>query len=219
MDKQEALGRSHMGEAKNRVKKLREVINYHRYLYHVLDKQEISDAALDSLKKELFDLENQYPDLITPDSPTQRVGGKPLKEFKKIRHGQRMISFNDAFSKEDMEDWYARFIKLVPEKQKNEVDYYCELKIDGLAIELIYKNGIFETGATRGDGTIGEDVTQNLKTVEAIPLSLKNVEEAVKDLKGEGLNEIAKNMEKKGLKDLTVRGEVFITKKGFSGNK
>ena len=200
-------------EAKDRIKKLKEVINYHRYLYHVLDRQEISDSALDSLKKELFDLENQYPDLITPDSPTQRVGGKPLKEFKKIKHGQRMLSFNDAFSKEDMEDWHARFIKLVPENQKNKVDYYCELKIDGLAMELIYKNGVFETGATRGDGNIGEDVTQNLKTVEAIPLSLKGIEDVVKELKEEGLVEIAKNIEKKGLKDLTVRGEVFITKK------
>jgi DNA ligase (NAD+) len=202
-------------QSQQRINKLKEVINYHRYLYHVLDKQEISDSALDSLKKELFDLEQEFPDLITPDSPTQRVGGKPLKEFKKIKHLQRMLSFNDAFSKEDMNDWYTRFIKLVSEKEKNEVDYYCELKIDGLAIELIYKNGIFETGATRGDGNIGEDVTQNLKTVEAIPLRIKDEKDVIKELEEEGLKEIAKNIKEKGLNNLTVRGEVFITKKDF----
>ena len=99
-------------EAEKRIEKLRETINYHRYLYHVLDRQEISDSALDSLKKELFDLEQKFPDLITPDSPTQRVGGEPLKEFKKRKHPQRMLSFNDSFSKEDMEDWQARFMKI-----------------------------------------------------------------------------------------------------------
>ena len=178
-------------EAKNRIEKLREVINHHRYLYHVLDKQEISDSALDSLKKELFDLETEFPDLITPDSPTQRIGGKPLKEFKKIKHSQRMTSFNDAFSKEDMEDWQERFIKLLPESEKNKVDYYCELKIDGLAIELIYKDGVLQTGSTRGDGNVGEDITQNLKTVEAIPLTIDDKREII------------------------VRGEVFVTKKEF----
>ncbi|MGA2417846.1 MAG: NAD-dependent DNA ligase LigA [Candidatus Staskawiczbacteria bacterium] len=178
-------------QAQQRIKKLREVINHHRYLYHVLDRQEISDSALDSLKKELFDLEQEYPDLITTDSPTQRVGGKALKEFKKVKHTQRMLSFNDAFSKEDMDDWYERFIKLVSEKEKNKIDYYCELKIDGLAIELIYKDGFLHTGATRGDGNIGEDITQNLKTVEAIPLTIENK------------------------KEIIVRGEVFITKKEF----
>lgn len=184
-------------EAQQRVEKLRETINYHRHLYHVLDRQEISDSALDSLKKELFDLEQLYPDLVTPDSPTQRVGGKPLKEFKKIKHPQRMLSFNDSFSKEDMYDWQERFMKLLPESHlpaqagKNKIDYYCELKIDGLAIELIYKDGILQTGSTRGDGNVGEDITQNLKTVEAIPLKI--------DFKDE----------------LVVRGEVFITKKEF----
>jgi DNA ligase (NAD+) len=119
-----------------------------------------------------------------------------LREFKKIKHQQRMISFNDAFSKEDMEDWYTRFIKLVPENQKNKVDYYCELKIDGLAIELIYKEGVFQTGSTRGDGNIGEDITQNLKTVEAIPLTI--------------------DVPKGYPSEIIVRGEVFITKKEFN---
>src|SRR3989344_7620735 len=95
-------------EAKKRIIKLREVINHHRYLYHVLDKQEISDAGLDSLKKELFDLENEYPELITQDSPTQRVGGKPLKEFKKLKHSEPMLSFNDAFDAQDMKGWEDR---------------------------------------------------------------------------------------------------------------
>jgi len=157
-------------EAKKRIQKLREVINRHRYLYHVEDRQEISDHALDSLKKELFDMEQQFPDLITSDSPTQRVAGKPLKEFKKVKHSERMLSFNDAFSKQDMQDWLERISKLLTEKEKQELDFYCELKIDGLAIELIYENGFLKTGSTRGDGTIGEDITQNLKTVEAIPL-------------------------------------------------
>ena len=182
-------------EAEKRIEKLREVINHHRYLYHVLDRQEISDSALDSLKKELFDLETEFPDLITPDSPTQRIGGKALKEFKKIKHSQRMTSFNDAFSQEDMQDWQERFMKLLSESEKNKIDYYAELKIDGLAIELIYKDGILQTGSTRGDGNIGEDITQNLKTIEAIPLTIREK------------------------KDLIVRGEVFITKKEDSVTK
>jgi len=203
-------------EIKQRIDKLRKVINHHRYLYHVLDKQEISDEALDSLKKELFDLEQQYPELITTDSPTQRVGGKPLKEFKKRKHRERMLSFNDAFLKEDMEDWQTRFLKLLTENEKNRVNFYCELKIDGLAIELIYDNGIFKTGSTRGDGSIGEDITQNLKTVEAIPLEIRGKKEVIKELEKEGLNNIADNINKKGLKEIVVRGEVFISKKEFA---
>src|SRR3989338_3271269 len=95
-------------EIKNRIEKLKETINHHRYLYHVLDKQEISDAALDSLKKEIFDLETEYPKLVTPDSPTQRVGGEPLKDFKKFKHPEPMISFNDAFNEEDMANWQGK---------------------------------------------------------------------------------------------------------------
>ncbi|MBI3631495.1 MAG: NAD-dependent DNA ligase LigA [Candidatus Staskawiczbacteria bacterium] len=203
-------------QIKQRIDKLKAVINHHRYQYHVLDKQEISDAALDSLKKELYDLEQQYPEFITVDSPTQRVGGKPLKEFKKIKHQERMLSFNDAFSKEDMRDWQARFLKLLAEKEKNQVNFYCELKIDGLAIELIYDNGIFKTGSTRGDGNIGEDITQNLKTVEAIPLDIRSTREVVKELEKEGLKHIAENINKKGLGRIVVRGEVFISKKEFA---
>ena len=164
----------------------------------------ISDAALDSLKKELFDLEQQYPELITSDSPTQRVGGQPLKEFKKVRHDQPMLSFNDAFLKEDMEDWLERLEKYLGRKLTYDLRpttydlFYCELKIDGLAIELEYENGVLVRGSTRGDGTIGEDVTQNLKTVEAIPLKL--------NVKGQ-MSKVSKK--------LVVRGEVFLTKKEF----
>ncbi|MDD5547312.1 MAG: NAD-dependent DNA ligase LigA [Candidatus Pacebacteria bacterium] len=186
-------------QAKKRIEQLKKTIERYRYAYHVLDKSLISDEALDSLKKELFDLEQQYPVLITSDSPTQRVGGEPLKEFQKVRHEKRMLSFNDAFSREDMEDWLERLENYLDRKIKyTDKTFYCELKIDGLAIELIYENGIFVQGATRGDGTIGEDITQNLKTVEAIPLRIES-----------------SNPKIPVPKKLIVRGEVFITKKEF----
>lgn len=180
-------------QAKKRIEQLKKTIDHHRYLYHVLDKQEISDAALDSLKKELFDLEQLYPEFMADDSPTQRVGGKPLKEFQKVQHGTPMLSFNDAFSREDMRDWLERLENHLGRKIKHtDKTFYCELKIDGLAIELEYENGIFLRGSTRGDGLIGEDVTANLKTIEAIPLKLKIP------------------------KRLVVRGEVFLSKKEFA---
>lgn len=185
-------------EVRERIEKLKKEINHHRYLYHVLDTQKISDAALDSLKKELFDLEQQFPEYKTADSPTQRIGGEPLKDFKKVRHGTPMTSFNDAFSVEDMTSWEERLSNYLGRDIRGE-DYYCELKIDGFAVELIYSNGIFNAGATRGDGKIGEDVTQNLKTVEAIPLSLKII-----------------NSKLKIPSRLTVRGEVFLSKKEFN---
>jgi len=189
-------------EIKRRIEKLKNLINHHRYLYHVLDGQEISEAALDSLKKELFDLEKAHPEFITPDSPTQRIGGKPLEKFGKVRHPQPMLSFNDAFSKEDMGDWLERISKLLSPEERKEINFFCELKIDGLAIELIYENEIFKTGSTRGNGIIGEDVSQNLKTIEAIPLRLGEKGEVSKDF--ESL-----------LAKIAVRGEVFISKKEF----
>lgn len=177
--------------ARIRIEKLKETIEKYRYAYHVLDKSLISDAALDSLKKELFDLEQQFPDLITPDSPSQRVGGQPLKKFPQAKHEKPMLSFNDAFSETDMADWLARIENYLGGQIKQ--DFFCELKIDGLAIELVYKNGILVQGSTRGDGLVGEDVTQNLKTIEAIPLKLRG----------------------EPPKKLVVRGEVFLTKKEF----
>src|SRR3989344_3309193 len=130
-------------QAKERIEKLKTAINKHRYLYHVLNRQEISDEALDSLKKELFDLEQEFPDLITPDSPTQRVGGQPLKEFNKVKHVDshgkeaRMISLNDAFSEQDMADWLERAEKHLGGKKIGEL--YCDPKMDGLAVELVYE--------------------------------------------------------------------------------
>ncbi len=179
--------------AQERIRHLREVINHHRYLYHVLDLQEISDEALDSLKKELFDLEGQFPDLVTPDSPTQRVGGEPLKEFKKVVHATRMNSLNDAFSKEDMVAWISRLTNFLGGERAAE--FYCDLKMDGLAVELVYRGGILMQGSTRGDGLVGEDITQNIKTIEAIPLVLESKKERPEEL--------------------IVRGEVFLTKKEF----
>lgn len=176
-------------KVKKRIEKLRELINHHRYLYHVQDKEEISPEALDSLKKELFDLEQNYPQFITSDSPTQRIGGKPLDSFEKVKRDNIMYSFNDAFSREDMDNWEKRNKKLI----STNFEYYCEPKLDGLAIELVYKDGILVLGSTRGDGLVGENVTQNIKTIESIPLKLKG------------------NYPNK----LIVRGEAIINKKEF----
>ena len=157
-------------EAKKRIESLKKEINYHRYQYHVLDRLDISDAAFDSLKNELEELELKFPDLVTPDSPTQRVGGKPLSKFKKTEHASPMLSLNDAFGEEEIRAWQERIKKLAPGAP---LDYFCELKLDGLAVSLIYEDGVLARGATRGDGKIGEEVTQNLKTIEAIPLKLE----------------------------------------------
>ncbi|MCD6550228.1 NAD-dependent DNA ligase LigA [bacterium] len=195
-------------EAKKRIEKLKKVINYHRYLYHVLDREEISPEALDSLKHELYLLEQQYPDLITPDSPTQRIGGKPLEKFEKVYHSVPMLSIEDVFSEEELRHWEDYLKKLVPSEK---IDFFCELKIDGFAITLIYKNGILFKGATRGDGKIGEDVTQNLKTIESIPLSLFLHHPLPSDMKQ--IEERLKKLIKKG--EIEIRGEVYMTKKDF----
>lgn len=178
-------------EAKERIEHLKKAINKYRYAYHVQNKSLISDEALDALKKELFDLEQKFPDFVTPDSPSQRVEGKPLSEFKKVRHEKPMISLNDAFSEEDMRDWLKRLENYLGRKPKEE--FFAEHKLDGLAIELVYENGMLARGSTRGDGLVGEDITQNLKTIEAIPLGLGG----------------------EPPKHLVVRGEVFLTKKEF----
>lgn len=181
--------------AKRRIAKLIEEVNYHRYLYHVLDRQEISDGALDSLKNELADLEKQYPDLIRPDSPTQRVGGQVLDRFFKVRHNRPVLSLADAFSAKDLEDWQERNEKILDHQIKG---YYTELKMDGLTVVLSYRRGLFWRGATRGDGVWGEDVTNNLKTIESIPLSLRPV-------RGIALPEV-----------LEVRGEIVMHKDVFA---
>ena len=191
-------------EIKKRIEKLKKSINHYRYQYHVLDIEEISSEALDSLKKELFDLEEKYPEFISKDSPTQRIGGEPLDRFEKFTHPQRMTSFNDAFSQKDMQDWLNRGVKLLTEKEKQLVEFYTEPKLDGLAIELIYNNGVLEVGATRGDGRIGENVTQNLKTIESIPLRLRDKKEVEK--------QIGREID---YRKIIVRGEAVITKKDF----
>ncbi len=205
-------------QAKQRIEKLKEEINYHRYLYHVLDRQEISDAALDSLKHELFRLEQQFPEFITPDSPTQRVGGEPLPEFKKWRHEVPMLSMEDVFSPEELLDWKNRIQKLLPHEV---FDYYAEIKMDGLAVSLVYEDGLLKVGATRGDGKIGEDVTQNLKTIEAIPLKLripsqKEVEDFIKKFSKDGLDEKKFRRAMQTLDGrIEARGEAFMMKKVF----
>ena len=141
-------------EAKKRIEKLKKVINYHRYLYHVLNKQKISDAALDSLKHELYKLEEQFPEFVTPDSPTQRVAGKPLEGFIKVKHKVPMLSIEDIFFEKELKDWQGYLKRLVPLQK---LDFFVELKVDGFAVALIYKKGLLSRGATRGSGRIGED--------------------------------------------------------------
>ncbi len=200
-------------EAKKRIEKLKEEINHHSYLYHVMDKLDISDAAWDSLKHELAELERQFPDLITSDSPTQRVSGKPLDEFKKVAHSVPMLSLNDAFGEEEIRAWEERIQKLVPQAT---LDYFCELKMDGLAVALVYQDGVFSRGSTRGDGKIGEDVTQNLKTIEAIPLRLRRPGET--ELKKAGLSEaqIKKIIAVSQKGEIEVRGEAIMTRGVFT---
>ena len=162
------------------MEKLRETIEHHRYLYHVLDKPEISEAALDSLKHELTEIESEYPQLLTPDSPSQRVAGKPLPEFTKVVHQVPQWSYNDAFTPEEMKEFDLRVKRFLASERRNLANgkvspcptYTCEHKIDGLKIVLEYKKGLLVRAATRGDGVVGEEVTQNVKTIESVPLRL-----------------------------------------------
>ncbi len=159
---------------KDRLNKLKELLEKHRYLYYVLDKSEISDEAYDSLLKELESIEKSNPEMITSDSPTQRVGGEPLKEFKKVNHDFQQWSFDDVFDFEELKKWDEKVKNFIQKAYlKNEkLEYICELKIDGLKIILTYEKGKLISGATRGDGIIGEDVTHNIKTIQSIPLKL-----------------------------------------------
>ena len=178
--------------AKARIEKLKTLINDYRYHYHVLDESIMSEAAADSLKHELSQLEEQYPEFITPDSPTQRVAGKPLDKFQKVTHASRMISLADVFSESEIRDWVARNYKLVD--QGTEFTFFTDIKMDGLAMSLHYENGIFQQAVTRGDGLVGEDVTMNVKTIQNIPLKLN-------------LDNPPEHLE--------VRGEVIIFKQDF----
>ncbi|MEA2112533.1 MAG: NAD-dependent DNA ligase LigA [Patescibacteria group bacterium] len=158
---------------KKHLEKLKKVIEKHRYLYHVLDKQEISEEALDSLKNELVKIETQYPQLITADSPSQRVAGEPLKKFEKIEHKVAQWSFNDAFTEQDIEDFDAKVKRFAKINESEDLVYTCELKIDGMHIVLEYIKGELVMATTRGNGKVGENVLVNVKTIESIPLFLR----------------------------------------------
>lgn len=179
-------------DAIKRILKLRELINDYRYHYHVLDQSTMSEAAADSLKHELSQLEATYPDLITPDSPTQRVAGRPLDKFTKVEHIQRMISLADVFSESEIREWVARNYKLV--EKTVHFDYFTDIKMDGLAMSLHYENGVLKRAVTRGDGLVGEDVTMNVRTIENVPLKLRGADIPAK---------------------VEVRGEVIIFKADF----
>jgi DNA ligase (NAD+) len=170
----------------NKINELRELIEHHNILYYVQDSPEISDADFDMLMKELIALEEKYPEYITEDSPTQRVGGEALSKFDQVRHRVQMMSLSNAFSKQDLLDFDSKVRQMIPNPE-----YVLEFKIDGLSVALTYENGKFKVGATRGDGIVGEDVTKNLKTIKSIPMKLKE--------------EVS----------LVVRGEVYIPKEKF----
>lgn len=179
-----------VNKGKQRIEELREIINYHNYRYYVLDSPEISDAEYDELMRELRQLEAEHPELVTPDSPTQRIGAPPVEAFGVVEHPQPLLSLANAFSYEELAAWHKRVSNLLGGRQ---FDLVCEPKIDGLAVALTYVDGLLVTGATRGDGYRGEDITQNLKTIRSIPLSVP----------------------KEAPPRFEVRGEVYLPKAGF----
>lgn len=164
-----------------RAAKLRQLINDYRYNYHVLNKSIMSEAASDSLKHELSQIETENPELITADSPTQRVAGEPLPGFKKIRHSSRMLSLNDVFNEQEFNDWLRRISKLAG---KQDFELFVDIKMDGLACAVVYQDGLLIQGITRGDGFVGEDVTANIRTIESVPLRLRNAKDYEHFLKG-----------------------------------
>lgn len=159
-------------EAAERIAKLRSLINDYRYHYHVLDESTMSEAAADSLKHELSQLEEQFPDLLTPDSPTQRVAGQALDKFVKVTHQSPMLSLNDVFNHDELTAWSERVAKLLGSRAGG-IEYFADIKMDGLACALIYEDGRLVTAVTRGDGRVGEDVTMNIRTIENVPLNLR----------------------------------------------
>ncbi|MBQ3325730.1 NAD-dependent DNA ligase LigA [Candidatus Saccharibacteria bacterium] len=192
-------------EAISRIAKLRELINDYRYHYHVLDESTMSEAAADSLKHELSQLEEQFPDLITPDSPTQRVAGQPLDKFQKVTHERRMISLADVFSEEEIKDWLTRNEKLISAKEAQNLEFFTDIKMDGLACAIHYDDGILTRAVTRGDGLVGEDVTMNVRTIENVPLKLR---EAIGDIGHQKGQNLAQG-------HVEVRGEIIIFKDDF----
>jgi DNA ligase (NAD+) len=179
-----------------KIESLREKIRHHEYLYYVLDRPEISDAEFDKLMQQLKDLETEHPELITADSPTQRVGGKPREGFVKVAHSSPMLSLDNTYSEEELRAWERRVHELSGRK---DVDYVCELKLDGMSLALIYEDGKLVRGITRGDGSVGEDVTLNVRTVRSVPLSIPK-----------------EKLKKAGLPpDFEVRGELLMPTAAF----
>lgn len=185
-------------QAEKRLQELRQLMAKYSYEYYVLDEPSASDAVYDGLMRELKDLEAEYPELVTPDSPTQRVGGVPLNEFKKVEHSVRMISLNDVFSRDDVEAWVQRMDKLLPGRTH---EFSAEIKMDGLACALIYEDGEFRQAVTRGDGFIGEDVTTNVRTINSVPLHLRS--------------EVPSEFQKFLRGRTEIRGEIIMYKKDF----
>lgn len=183
-------------EAEARALELKNLLASYSFEYYVLDEPSVSDAIYDGLIRELKGIEADYPELITPDSPTQRVGGQPLAKFEKVRHSSRMISLNDVFSREEVEKWIERTDKLAP---GNQHEFFCDIKMDGLACALIYQDGKFVQAVTRGDGTIGEDVTANVRTIKSVPLKLRSAKGYERFLQGR----------------TEIRGEIIMHKKQF----
>ncbi len=164
-----------------RISDLRKQLNFHNYRYYALNDPEITDPEYDRLIRELRKLEEQHPELVTADSPTQRVGATPSEGFTQVQHTLPMLSLANAFDLEELEAWYRRTKNLMDDA---EFDLVCELKIDGLAVNLTYENGVLVRGATRGDGTVGEDVTQNLRTIRSIPMNLQDSPPAHLEVRG-----------------------------------
>lgn len=203
-------------QAEDRIKKLRTEIDRLRYEYHVLNSLSISEAALDSLKHELFLLEEQYPDLITPDSPTQRVAGAALPGFVKVTHAIPMRSLEDVFSREEAEAWLTRIQKIQPQAVFN---FFAEVKMDGLALSLVYQDGVLVQAATRGDGAVGEDVTHNARTIESLPMRLRVPSETelrsfLKRYKGVDEDRFRAFITTHRGR-IEIRGEVYMTRKQF----
>jgi DNA ligase (NAD+) len=156
-------------DVEKKIEALREKIRHHEHLYYVLDDPTISDAEFDQLMQQLKTLESEHPSLVTPDSPTQRVGGKPREGFVKVPHSSPMLSLDNTYNEDELRDWERRVHELTG---RSDVDYVCELKLDGMSLALIYEDGKLTRGVTRGDGSVGEDVTLNVRTVRSIPLSI-----------------------------------------------
>lgn len=184
-------------DAAARVAKLRDLINNYRYEYHVNNHSIMSESAADGLKHELTDLETQFPDLVTPDSPTQRVAGTPLPQFVSVEHKTRLLSLNDVFDEAELRAWHERIKKLAPQAV---FAFFVDTKMDGLACSLVYEDGVLVRGVTRGNGTVGEDVTQNVKTIESVPLRLRASKKYAHFLRGR----------------TEVRGEIVMFKEDFS---